>query len=149
MEPTINLWNLGLGYCAYSTKGEYRGVRDFPGGPVVETLFLMQRVLVPSLVGEVRSHMPGNVAGKEKKKKKSISRRLCTVWRKLCEGWVSATVKWRSLPFMKSYFCRNHLYFQSFESPVLLRMKGSSHVTSKVWHLAKHWWQIFEKWMNQ
>ena len=70
MEPTINLWNFGLGYCAYSTKGEYRGVRDFPGGLVVETLFLMQRVLVPSLVGEVRFHMPGNVAGKEKKKKK-------------------------------------------------------------------------------
>ena len=35
-------------------------------------LFLMQGVLVPSLVGEVRFHMPGIVAGKEKKNKKNI-----------------------------------------------------------------------------
>ena len=36
---------------------------DFPEGPVVETLPL-QRVQVPSLVGELRSYMPCNAARK-------------------------------------------------------------------------------------
>ena len=30
---------------------------DIPGGPVLKTLFPMQRVKVQSLVGELRSHM--------------------------------------------------------------------------------------------
>ena len=41
---------------------------DFPGGPVVKTLhFLIQGPRVPSLVGELRSHMP---RGKKKERKK-------------------------------------------------------------------------------
>ena len=38
-------------------------VRIFPGSPVVKTLgFYLQRAQVPSLVGELRSHMPRGMA---------------------------------------------------------------------------------------
>lgn len=33
--------------------------RDFPGDPVVESVLLMQRVQVESLLVGLRSHMPG------------------------------------------------------------------------------------------
>ena len=39
---------------------------DFPGGSVVQTL---QGAQIPFLVGELRSHMLLNMAGKKKKKK--------------------------------------------------------------------------------
>ena len=43
------------------------GWRDLPGGPVVMTVFPMQRASVPSLVRELRSHMPCGVAKLKKK----------------------------------------------------------------------------------
>ena len=46
--------------------------RDLPGGPVVKMLcFQCWGVLIPSLVGELRSHMPWGVAKSLKKKKKA------------------------------------------------------------------------------
>ena len=37
-----------------------RAIVRLPGGPAVNSVFTMQRTQVPSLVGEVRSHMPQN-----------------------------------------------------------------------------------------
>ena len=42
---------------------ERRGrLQDFPGGPEVDSLLSMQGVQAPFLVGELRSHMPWDVA---------------------------------------------------------------------------------------
>ena len=41
---------------------------DFPGEPMIKTILLMQRILVQSLVRELRSHMLKGVAKKKKKK---------------------------------------------------------------------------------
>ena len=43
-------------------------VRDFPGSPVIKTLLAMQGSLVPSLVGELTSHMLCGVTGGGKTK---------------------------------------------------------------------------------
>ena len=48
--------------------------RDFPGGPVVETVCSQCRrdsLILFSLVGKVRSHLPHNVTLKQKRKKES------------------------------------------------------------------------------
>ena len=42
-----------------------KGLRDFPGGPVVKTALLMQQARAQSLVRELRSHMLCDVAEKE------------------------------------------------------------------------------------
>ena len=57
-----------------------RSFQDFPGGPVVETPRFQRRgcgfgpwsgkARVPSLVGELRSHMPCRAARKKKKKRR-------------------------------------------------------------------------------
>ena len=45
---------------------------DFPGGPVVKSVLPLQRVWVPSLVRELRSHMLYNMANQSIKRKWEI-----------------------------------------------------------------------------
>ena len=53
-------------------------MRDFPSGSVVKTPKLpMQGAQAQSLVGEVRSHMPGGMA---KKKNPRTPNELCRKW---------------------------------------------------------------------
>ena len=47
-----------------------RNPGDFPGGPVVDSMLPVQGVWFPSLVGELRSHVPCSVAKKIYIKKK-------------------------------------------------------------------------------
>ena len=50
-----------------------RQPQDFPGSPVFETLLPMQRVLVQSLVGELRSHILWGTAKKKERKKENLT----------------------------------------------------------------------------
>ena len=52
----VSSWRAEWLFCSFMILNESRG--DFPGDPVVKTLFLMHRVGRPSLTGEFRSHVP-------------------------------------------------------------------------------------------
>ena len=54
-----------------------RQPQDFPGSPVFETVLPMQRVLVQSLVGELRSHILWGTAKKRKKERKKERKPHC------------------------------------------------------------------------
>ena len=60
-------------------------LRDFPGGPGVKTLLPLKGAQVPSLIREVRSHMPCRMAKKQtnkqtnKKSKQRLRKVNCAI----------------------------------------------------------------------
>ena len=70
-----------------------RAIVRLPGGPAVNSVLTMQRTQVPSLVGEVRSHMPQSMATKPHKlivdPSYPVLGLICLLWSSEEKTWLS------------------------------------------------------------